>query len=199
MSQWLNHVTIAGPRNGTTTHTVTPSAGTVVAGSAFTPTAGRMLVCVAEGAVTSTTPTGFTLGGSAVNNSGLYVRYDLSAAGGDTITTTHNASNYPVVFDWYEFPASTTWSGAVSATGVSTTGGAGPTLSSLTGTNQIYAAVGQATPSITHTITWSAGTDIADTSVAFSSTDGYTYSCAELVDSTASSWSSAASRSMGPV
>lgn len=188
MSHFLNHVTIAAPRNGTTTHTVDPSSGTVVAGSAFTPTAGRMLVCVAEsGAVTSTTPTGWTLGASAIGDSLLYVWYRPTAAGSDTLVTTHNASNYPVVFDLYEFPAGTTWSGAVSAIGVASNGGAGPTLSSLTGTNQVYGVGGQYTDSVhagPYSGSWSAGTEIVDTSEPSTggSDYGYTYGATELVD-----------------
>ena len=109
MVSWLNHAAIEAPRNGTTTHTVTPSAGTAVAGTTFfTPTAGRLLVCLAEGSVTSTTPSGWTLptGGSAINNTGLYVWYK-TAAGNDSLTTTHNGSNYDVIFDFYEFPSGT--------------------------------------------------------------------------------------------
>src|SRR4051812_44300088 len=106
MVDWVNHVAIAAPRNATTTHNgITPSSGTVVAGTAFTPTAGRLLICLCEGAVTSTTPAGWTLptGGSAINSTGLYVWYK-TAAGSDTVSTTHNASNYPAVFDFYEYP-----------------------------------------------------------------------------------------------
>jgi len=181
VTQALHHVAIAAPRNGTTTHIVDPSTGTVVAGSAFTPTAGRMLVCKAYGAVTSTTPTAFTLAASAINSGGLYVWYDLSCAGSDTITTTHNASNYPVVFDFYEFPAGTTWVNAVGATAVAYNGGAGPTISSLTGTNQVYGAAGQ-TPGSTASGTWDVGTEIVDTSVIYTTTDGYSYGVTELVD-----------------
>src|SRR6478735_9379450 len=109
MAKWINHVAINTPRNATTTHTVDPSTGTAANGTLFTPTAGNLLVCLVEGAVTSTTPTGWTLptGGSAVNNTGHYVWY-RTAAGGDTFTTTHNGSNYPVLFDFYEFASGST-------------------------------------------------------------------------------------------
>jgi hypothetical protein len=114
MSNWLNHVTIAAPRNGTTSHTCDPTnatgGGTVVTGSTFTPTSGRLLVVVCYGAVTFTTPSGWTLptSGSAVNNGGLYVFY-RTAAGSDPFTTTQNGSNYPVVFDIYEFATGSTF------------------------------------------------------------------------------------------
>lgn len=195
MSQWLNHVAIAAPRNTSTTHTVTPSSGTVVAGTLFTPTASRLLVCVVEGAVTSTTPSGWTLpsGGSAINNTGLYVWY-RSAAGSDSLTTTHNGSNYPVVFDFYEFPASTTWAGAVSATGVTYLAGAGPSLTGLTGTTQVYGVAGQTTSAARigpYAGSWGTGAEMVDTSVAYSSTDGYTYGVTELVDYTSATASAA--------
>lgn len=177
MADFLSHVTIATPRNGTTTHTVTPSSGTVVTGTLFTPTAGRLLVCSVDGAVTSTTPAGWTLpaAGSAINFTGLYVWW-RTAAGSDSLTTTHNQSNYPVVFDFYEYPAGSTFSGSASATVVSS-GGAGPNLTGLTGTNWTAGTVGvgaNGSPTIGG-ITWNAGTELVDTGVAFSTTDGYLY------------------------
>lgn len=190
MASWLNHVTISAPRNGTTSHTVSPSSGTVAAGSLFTPTAGNLLVVVVEGAVTSSTPSGWTLpaGGSAVNNTGLYVWY-ITAAGGDSLTTTHNGSNYPLAFDFYEFPAGSSFVNAASAVGVSSAGGAGPTLSGLTGTNWIAGAVGEDSfgASATMVSTWSAGVKAVDSYVASSPTDGYEYSLTYVEDSTATS------------
>lgn len=189
----LNQVTIATPRNGTTTHTVTPSSGTVVAGSLFTPTAGRLLVCIAEGSVTSTTPTGWTLptGGSAVNLSALYVWWRV-AAGSDSFTTTHNASNYPVAFTFLEFPAGSTFSGSAAATGVVWSGAAGPTLSGLTGTNQVFGVAGQGFSVTTGTndYTWTPGftfTELVDTYTVKATTDGYTYSICSVQDFTGAS------------
>jgi hypothetical protein len=193
MAKWSNHVAINGPRNGTTTHTINPSTGTVFTGASFTPTAGSLLVCLADGAVTSSTPSGWTLptGGSAINACGFYVWY-RTAAGGDTFTTTHNASNYPVGFDIYEFPAGSTFKSSVSATAVSAAGGAGPTLSGLTGTNLLCAAASQSTAGSVRTCTWSAGIEAADYGAAWATTDGYSYSLAYLEDSALASWSSAA-------
>ena len=96
MVQWVNRSLTQAPRNGTTSHTVS-----------FTPaTAGNLLVCVVEGAVTSTTPTGWTLptGGSAINNTGLYVWYKTATAAEASLTTTHNGSNYPAGFVIYDSP-----------------------------------------------------------------------------------------------
>ena len=194
MATWLNHVAIAAPRNGTTSHTVDPNGGTVAAGSNFSPTAGRLLVCFAEGAVTSTTPSGWTLptNGSAINNTGLYVCH-RTAAGGDTITTTHNASNYPVVFDFYEFNAGSTFTGSASSTGVSPSGGAGPTLSGLSGTHWDAGIMGQIfTSTGAVSMTWNAGVEAVDTKVDASGTDGYLYGLTYTEDATGSSASYAA-------
>jgi hypothetical protein len=197
---YLNHVTIAAARNGTTSHTIDPSAtGTVIDGAAFTPTAGRLLVVVAEGAVTSTTPSGWTLpsGGSAINNTGLYV-WHRTAAGGDTFSTTHNASNYPAVFDIYEFGSDSTFLGSAAATGVDSNGGAGPTLSSLTGTHWDAGVVGQVNASTTNTetILWDLGVEEVDTStLQASGTDGYTYGLTVIEGATSSSAAFAATSS----
>lgn len=199
MATWLNHVALTGPRNGTTTHTVDPSTGTVVAGSTFTPTAGRLLVVLAYGAVTSTTPAGWTLptNGSAVNSGGLYV-WTRTAAGSDTFSTTHNGSNYAVSFDIYEFAAGSTFVSCASATGVAVTGGAGPTLSGLTGTNWIAGAVGQVNNTVsTYTTSWSTGVEAADSSVAQAVTDGYNYGLTYLEDSVLTSASAAATTTFG--
>lgn len=196
MATFLNHVAVATPRNATTTHTVTPSSGTVAAGTLFTPTAGNFLLCLAQGSVTSTTPTGWTLptNGAAVNVTGLYVWYLASAAGSDSITTTHNGSNYPVVFDFYEFAAGSTFVKAAFATGVARAAGAGPSLTTLTGTNWIAGAYGAgvgASDSLA-SVTWNTGVEATDTSVAAATTDGYGYGLTYLVDSTLTTASAAA-------
>ena len=86
MVQWVNRSLIQAPRNGTTSHTVS-----------FTPaTAGNLLVCVAEGAVTSTTPTGWTLPAERVRGQQhrtlrLVQDRDRSRI---IVQTTHNGSNY---------------------------------------------------------------------------------------------------------
>jgi hypothetical protein len=210
MADFLNHVTIAAPRNAATTHSVSPStanvgttaigtgvvAGSVVAGTLFTPTAGRFLLCVVEAAVTSTTPTNWTLpaSGSAVNVTGLYVWYRASAAGSDAITTTHNVTNYPAIFDFYEFASGSTFGTSTQATAVSNGGGAGPVLSGLTGTNWTAGAAGMGINTTTGTasVVWSSGTELVDSFVLNSGTDGYSYSLTYTPDNTATSQSYAA-------
>jgi len=173
---FINHVAIAGPRNGTTTHTVDPNGGTVAAGTNFTPTAGRFLVVVVEGPVTSTTPTGWTLEASAVNATGLYA-WSRVAAGADTFTTTHNAANYVVMFHWFEFAAGSTWVGDVTNNAVAAAN-ANPNLTGLTGTNVVMAAkasVDAANDAIAISGAWSASTieilDYHDQDIG--TTDGY--------------------------
>src|SRR5690242_5458517 len=94
MSDYVNRVTLALPRNGTANHVTnaanTTGGGTVVDGTPFTPTSGRLLVAIAEGAITSGTgtsvptapPANWTgpTGNQGVNNSGLYVWYRTANA-----------------------------------------------------------------------------------------------------------------------
>lgn len=193
MASWLNHVTIGAARNGTSTHSVDPSSATgVVHGTQFTPTAGRLLICVAEAPVTSTTPAGWTLpsGGAAVNFTGLYVWW-LDAAGGDTFSTTHNESNHPCVFDFYEFDAGTTFVQAAAATGLSS-GAASPSLSGLTGINHLCATRGIGTTGAGGTLTFDSGTEVVNTSAVGGATDGYTYCLTEIAESGLGDWSPAA-------
>lgn len=194
-ANYLNHVCIAAPRNATNSHTVDPNGGTVVTGTNFLPTAGRFLLLVCAGPVTFTTPSGWTLptNGSADNFGSCTVFYRASAAGSDTVTTTHNGTNYPASYDFYEYPAGTTFAGAAQAINVSKAGGAGPTLSGLTGTNDGFGTVdSDVTSGASGSSTWSVGTEVVDSFVAASGTDGYVYGATYIQDSTASSLSSAA-------
>ena len=181
MAKWLNHAAIAVPRAGAGvfTHTVNPNSGTVVAGAAFTPTAGRFLLVVIEGAVTTygTTPgvppTGWTQEAAAVSSTGLYT-WTRTAAGGDTLTVTHNGADYPAMFHWFEFSTGTTWVGDVTATSVSATG-ANPNLTGLTGTNLVMAAKANSVANINvRSATWNApNVEILDYYEADAATDGY--------------------------
>lgn len=200
--RWINHVAIVAAGNGTTSHTAGPNAGNVVSGELFTPTAGNLLLCIAEGAVTSTTPSGWTLPaqGAAVNNTGLYVWW-REAVGGDSLTTTHNAANYPEIFDFYEFGAGSSFFGTGSAaTGVDN-GVAAAALTGLTGLNLVMFAMarGIGSTSGTSTVTWGTGEEIVDHLQLGpgGSIDGFQYSLAILEDYTGSSASSTAEHSPG--
>lgn len=193
MSDWLNHAAVATPRNATTTHTLdaTGTGGTVVSGAGFTPTSGRLLVCFANGGVTSTTPTGWTLptNGSAINNEGFYVWWrSASGTSADQIATTHNAADYPVMFDFYEFPSGSTFVKSASAIAVAS-GGAGPTASTLTGTNWTAGALGaDINGAGLGTVTWNLGTEIVDYVTGnVGATHGYHYGLTETNGNTATS------------
>lgn len=207
MVLWLNRGYYLLPRNATNTHTLTPSSSTgLVAGAAFTPTAGRRLVAVIEGSVTSTgtsggtgatAPSGWsggaaTTGYNAVNNTGLYLVHKV-AAGADTLVLNHNGANYPIGVMLYEFPAGTTLVAAVAATGVAL-GGANPNLTGLTGTNLVMAAVAGGHNEITTTppgTVWTGvGTPVEDldTFTPKVGTDGFVLSIAYVEGHTATSW-----------
>lgn len=180
---FLNHVAVAAPPNGTTDHTVSPSSGTAVAGTPFTPTAGRFLLAVGAGSVTSTIPTNWSLptNGVALGNTGLYV-WTKVATGGDTLTTTHNGSNYPALFDFYEFPAGSTFQGCEEQAGA-VNGSPTPNLVILNPPVWVAAAVSQgiSNASTVATWTWDSGTEATDTYVA--SGQGYSYSLTYLAGS----------------
>lgn len=199
MSDWLNHVSIAAPRNGLNTRTVTSSDVTVVSGANFVPTSGRLLICIVYGAITSTTPSGWTLpqNGSAVNNGGLYI-FSKEATGSDALTTTHNGSNYPAFFDFYEFPAGSTLAGVVNQPAVAASGGAGPVLTGLSGTNWLAAVVGQVGATTINPISWSAGTKLVDSGLTSAGGgNGYDYSLAEWNSDNSSTKSAAATVTSG--
>lgn len=177
MTKWINRSVVQAPRNGTTSHTVTFTAAT----------AGNLLVLIMEGAVTHTVPTGWTRQVQALNNTEISVYTKTATAGESSFSTTHNGSNYPMGVVVYEFAAGSTWVNGVSAVGVDTSN-ANATLSGLTGTNLIFAAIGMTTIS-TDTInvtTWSGATGVVkdvDLVVPMLSTDGYIISVAYWEDS----------------
>lgn len=178
MALWTNRGVWQMPRNATTTHTIDPTSATnLVSGAAFTPTTGRFLLAVVEGAVTSTTPTGWTLpaNGSAVNLTGLYIWTRTAEAGSNSFSTTHNGSNYPMVVAIYEFATGTTFAAAATATG-RTYNGANPTLSGVTVGQMVMAAKAKATITAAESYTWSAGTtEDVDVFALNSGTDGYLF------------------------
>lgn len=187
MVQWVNRSLIQAPRNGTTSHTVSFTAAA----------SGNLLVAVAEGAVTSTTPTGWTLpaGGSAVNNTGLYVWYKTATAAESSFTTTHNAANYPAGFVVYEFAAGSTFVASVAGTAIDATAGANPNLTGLTGTNLLFGAigVGSSTGTPAMSCAWSGtGSPVEDVDqdvqYGVGPTDGYELSLAYVESSAATSF-----------
>jgi len=139
MAKWTNHVAIAVPRNGTTSHTAAPSSGTVVVGSTFTPAAGSFFVCIAVGSATASTPAGWVRNGADGGGTVIYAWSKIAVGGGsDTVTTTHNTSDVPYLFHFFEFPAGTRF-GLIHAPGTITSGAANPAIGGLYGTNLVMA------------------------------------------------------------
>lgn len=198
---FTNHVAIAAPRNGTNSHTVGPNGtgGTVVAGEVFTPQANRLLICVVEGPVTSSTPAGWTLPGegASVNNTGLYIWHRL-AAGDDVLTTSHNGTNYPVIFDFYEFEVGSVFNYVARQPSTASQGDAGPAITGMpAGSRTLMAAAAQLlSQPQTPSFTWSVGTESIDTFTPETVTDGYVFSVAYVHNSTATNWQTMATSTM---
>ena len=168
----LNHIALLSARNGTTTHTVDPASTTVSSGVNFTPTAGRLLLLFVAGPQ-MTTPSGWTLTSTSVNNNYLYL-YRRTAAGGDTLTLVTGAGDFAMGVDLFEFSADTTYVRVAQSSNVAS-GAAGPSVS-MTGANYAIGAAGMQNYSgNTPTCTWSSGVEQADftaanVGVAYSST-----------------------------
>lgn len=200
MVAWLNRAVFQMPRTGATTHTVDPSStANLVTGTAFTPAAGSLLVVVVSGAVTSTTPAGWTLptNGSAINASGLYVWTRTAVAGANAFTTTHNGANYPVLFAVYEFAAGSVFVKAVSGVGLGSDT-ANPNLTGLTGTNLVMGVKALTVASTPDSFTWSGvGPPVQDWqhAVAAGVTDGYQASLAFVDAFAGASWQPTAKNS----
>jgi hypothetical protein len=118
----------------------TKAAGTADTVSFKAASVGGLLVAVANGPLTSTTPSGWTLGATALVSTAGYVWYKTATAGESSFSTVHNGSGgLAVSYVVYEFPPGTTFAGAVGAA-------VGPTAASpslaLTGTNQVFAFKG---------------------------------------------------------
>lgn len=134
MATWVNRTVLSGSSvdpNGTTSHTCTFTAAA----------SGNFLVAVIAGAVTSSTPSGWTLLTSAVNFTGLYVFTKTAGSGESSFSTTHNASNYAIRGIVYEFYNGSSALNANSATGQAlNTGVNGPQVTGLTGTYTRFSA-----------------------------------------------------------
>lgn len=134
MATWTNRTALSGSSinpNGTNSHTCTFTAAS----------AGNFLVAIVNGAVTFTTPSGWTLLVSAVSNTGLYVFTKTASASESSFSTTHNGTNYPIFGVVYEFPSGTSAIGSNTATSQNRdTPVTGPAVSSLTGTYTRFGA-----------------------------------------------------------
>ena len=187
--KWLHHAVIFAPANGTVTHTVTPSAGTVEDGALFTPAAGHLLVAVAGGLASSTTPPGWTLG-AATSGSGALCLWWRVATGttDDQVVATHVYTNATLHVEFFEFPSAWALLQCVAAAHVAYNGGAGPVLTGLTSPDLVVATLGQASSTSSNPITWSAGTKLNGPVGGY----GYILSSAFAESVAGSTWSSAA-------
>ncbi len=113
-------------RNGTSSHTIP---------FGFTSTSGSLLCVVVFGGVTHDA-SGWTEQLSPVSSGELSV-FTKTSAGDSSITVTHNASNYPVAWAAYEFPAGSSYTVGSSDNASSDTF---PGLSGLPGTEQLIIA-----------------------------------------------------------
>jgi hypothetical protein len=126
--QWINRASGSLPRNGTLNHTLTFAAAS----------AGSLLVAVASGAVTHTAITsGWTKQLSATLDTEVAV-FTRSASGGETsLQLSHNASNFPIHYVVYEFPAGSSY-----VMGAKDDNGTTPPLNGLPGTPvTVYSAL----------------------------------------------------------
>lgn len=134
MSSWVNRTVLSGSSvdaNGTNSHTCT-----------FTPaTSGNLLIAVVAGGVTFTTPSGWTLVQSAINNAGLYVFSKTASASESSFNTTHNGTNYAIKAVVYEFYAGSATIGTPGTAVGQTTGSTvtGPNATGLSGTYTRFA------------------------------------------------------------
>lgn len=133
MPAWVARTILSGSSvdpNATNQHTCS-----------FTPaTSGNLLVAIVAGAMTSSTPTGWTLVVSAIENTGLYVFAKTAGVGETSFATTHNAADYALRGVVYEFPAGVSVLGSNSRTGDSGGSISGPEITGLTGPYAIFAA-----------------------------------------------------------
>ena len=169
MSQWVNRTVLSGSSidaNGTASHTCTFTAAT----------SGNMLVAVVAGAVTFTTPSGWTLGVVQVGDTGLYMFYKTASSGESSFSTTHNGSNYPIKGVVYEFAAGSSYIDGNNTAGMAYNATAnGPQVTGLTGTYTRFAARSGAiaSPSATSNCAWTLpGVEDYDDYVVAGSTDG---------------------------
>lgn len=185
MALWLNRSVLSGSSvdpNGTTSHTCT-----------FTPaTSGNYLVAIVAGAVTFTTPSGWTLVRSAILEGAVYVFAKTATGGESSFSTTHNGSNYAIRGIVYEFAAGTTLLGSNSGTADGGGAIAGPSVTGLGGTYTGFAARSHILPLSNSSIdaTWTTpSTEDYEVSAGATATDGIGLSVAYQDGLTSSTFS----------
>lgn len=171
MAPWVRRTLVQAPSNGTTSFAPTfPAAG-----------AGNLLVAVAgTSGATASTPTGWTLGASAVSSTGCYVWWKTAAGGETTFSTTSNGTNLPAAFVIYEFSAGSTFLGGVGNGTLPYSYSNLPALSGISGTFLGMGAIDDCLISgdVAETTTWTDTGAVKDTdvSVLYGSVNGYAFS-----------------------
>lgn len=171
MAKWLNRTAGVAPRNGTTSHTITFATD---GDAPFTPTDGRVLLAVTDGPITQVWPGTWTERLSPVNFSELSVA-TRTVSGDTAVTVTHNNSNRPFIYVFYEFPLGTTWVNGASAANTAKAA-AQPTVTGLPGTQvTVMFGLGERMNASTPTpsATWvDPLIEDLDLTTAFATTDG---------------------------
>jgi hypothetical protein len=119
-NSWHNLDSGFGARNGTNTHTIGGSAPSPGCALGFVPTVGRLLVVFVAGPVTHTSSgtgagSGWVEREQPVNSNELSM-FTKVASGDDFLTVTHNGTDYPINWVFYEFPAGSTYTMSTSYT-----------------------------------------------------------------------------------
>lgn len=161
---YVNRTIFQNARNGTTGHTLSFAAAA----------SGNLLVAVAEGGVTLTTPTGWTLVNSAVSTMGFYIWKKTASAAESSAATTANASNYPIGGVVYEFASGSTVNSSVTSGGtMQAYNAANPSITPSAAQVAIAVAGYGLGVSGWTSMTWSSGAEEFDLYTAPSPTDGY--------------------------
>jgi hypothetical protein len=178
---WLNFNSGIAARNGTASHVIP---------FGFTSTSGSFLTVLLFGGVTHTNAS-WTERLSPVNSGELSV-FTKTSAGESSFTDTINASNYPVNWAVFEFPAGTAWTNGTSNSVADVNDQTWPALGSLPGAEQVvFAARGQAQSNSggsTIAAGWSAPwVEDYDQVTVFATTDGCWMNVAHAINRTGTS------------
>lgn len=181
---WLHKSVGVAARNGTSGHTITFATD---GDAPFTPATGTLLVVTVYGPVTHTAAGGWTERLQPVNSGELSV-FTITSAPTASIVLTHNASNYPILFEVKEYPAGSAWT---SGAGSSIFNDTIPALTGLPGTEQVVTSILARIAGNTATngsAVWTAPfTEDADLFTVFSGNEGCWMSSAHTINVTATS------------
>lgn len=177
-------------RNGTTTHVIN---FTTDGSAPFTPATGSFLVLFIGGGVTNANAGGWTEVEQPVSTGELSCFTKTAGAAGadNTVTITHNASNYPCGFIIKEYPAGSSVTSSTPSTSANDTF---PTLSGLTGgagnervIDAAFLRIADGGESGASAVWGGSFVEDADTYVAQATTDGLFFTSGHQINVTATS------------